>query len=303
MRVELGSSEEGGPSLGLVMPTFPQEGGAPWNNLAEWSSRAERAGADALWTCDHLFWEGPNLDPLVALAFAAEGTSRCALGPGVLQLPLRTAASVAKAAASLQVLSGGRMLLGVGLGEHEGEYEAASVPYEGRGDALDAGIAELRRHWAPRGERYAQRPAPDPIPVWVGGSSVRARRRAARLGDGWMPLFIPEEELEANYDALDAELEAAGRDPSSFVRSLMVFVSAGEAEEARAAGSSWLSSLYGLPSRSFSRHLVAGEPAECAQMVARLGARGVEHLVLFITADEPLAQFEALVGALSAVRA
>ena len=84
---------------------------------------------------------------------------------------------------------------------------------------------------------------------------------------------------------------------------MMVFVSVGEAEDARAAGSSWLSSLYGLPSRSFSRHLVAGEPAECAQMVGRLGARGVEHLVLFITADEPLAQFEALVGALTAVRA
>ena len=159
-------------------------------------------GASALWATDHLFWHGPALEAMVALSVAATVARQAVLGTCVVQLPLRRAVAVAKQAASLQLLSQGRMILGVGVGSHAGEYEQAGVAYADRGRQLDAGIAELRRSWSSGdgvragdvtvggAERYRQLPAPDPIPVWVGGSSEAALRRAARLADGWMPLFL-----------------------------------------------------------------------------------------------------------------
>ena len=105
-------------------------------------------GADALWACDHLFWHGPSLEPMTALAIAATATDTATLGTCVIQLPLRQAPVVAKQAASLQTLTRGRFVLGVGVGSHAGEYEQAGLDYHARGRQLDAGIAELRRSWA-----------------------------------------------------------------------------------------------------------------------------------------------------------
>src|SRR5580693_9185174 len=149
-------------SLGLILPTFPQDRvdlpGAM--ALADLCRRAEAGGAGALWVCDHVFWHGPALEALSALGVAATATSRAAIGTCILQLPLRHAPSVAKEAASLDHLSAGRLILGVG-------------------------IDTLRRSWAVSpGQRYAQLPAVGPVPVWVGGSSEAALRRAAHRGDG-----------------------------------------------------------------------------------------------------------------------
>ena len=109
---------------------------------------AEQLGADALWACDHLFWHGPSLESMMALAIAATATDTATLGTCVIQLPLRQAPVVAKQAASLQTLTRGRFVLGVGVGSHAGEYEQAGLDYHTRGRQLDAGIAELRRSWA-----------------------------------------------------------------------------------------------------------------------------------------------------------
>ncbi len=106
---------------------------------------------------------------MVALTVAADATERALIGSCVLQLPLRHPAAVAKQASSLQLLSEGRMVLGVGVGRHEGEYEQAGVDFHTRGRCLDAGIAELRRAWAsgegprtgrPRGLRPRGLPGP-----------------------------------------------------------------------------------------------------------------------------------------------
>ena len=138
---------------------------------------AEQLGADALWACDHLFWHGPSLECMVALAIAATATDRSLIGTSVLQLPLRQAPAVAKQSATLQTLTQGRVILGVGVGSHPGEYEQAGIDYHSRGRQLDAGIAELRRSWATghdatsgdttpgAAERYRQLPEPPPVPV------------------------------------------------------------------------------------------------------------------------------------------
>lgn len=169
---------------------------------------AEDAGFDAVYVTDHPFppdrWLAAGghhaLDPFVALSFAAAATARVRLQTHVLVLAYRNPFAVAKAAASLDVLSGGRVTLGVAAGYLKGEFAALGADFEARNEALDEGIAALRAAWS--GESVAfegrgfrargntmrpvprQRPGP---PVWVGGNSRRAIRRAARLGDGWLP--------------------------------------------------------------------------------------------------------------------
>jgi len=334
--VPLEQSTTGPGPIGLILPTFVQDTVPSWAgssgpaaepgpdtaaeeavdpaaDLAAVARAAEQAGADALWACDHLFWHGPSLECLVALTVAATATERVRLGSCVIQLPLRQAPAVAKQAASLQTLSGGRMILGVGVGSHPGEYEQSGIDYHTRGRLLDAGILELRRSWATgagvtRGDtedggaaRYRQLPAPPDVPVWAGGSSEAALRRAATLADGWMPLFLSPTEYGQAVERLTKEVDRAGRAAGSVVPSMVLFVSIDDdGGEARRRGTGWMSSLYGIPARAFDRHLIHGTAAEVADVVASFRAVGAEHVVVYVTADDPLDQFERLVAALPA---
>jgi alkanesulfonate monooxygenase SsuD/methylene tetrahydromethanopterin reductase-like flavin-dependent oxidoreductase (luciferase family) len=309
--------------IGLVLPTFVQDSEPDWaveaggdHDLATTCREAEALGADALWACDHLFWHGPALECMVALAVAATATTRAALGTCVVQLPLRQAAAVAKQAASLQSLSGGRLILGTGVGSHAGEYEQVGIDYHARGRLLDAGIAELRRSWATGDgvttgetgssgpERYRQLPEPSPIPVWVGGSSEAALRRAATLADGWIPLFLNPTEYRDAIERLGKEVDRAGRAEGEVTPSIVLFVSVDDDPSVgRARGTAWMSSLYGIPAKAFDRHLVHGSAAEVAEVVASYRRAGAEHVAVYVTADRPLMQFERIVSAISATSA
>jgi alkanesulfonate monooxygenase SsuD/methylene tetrahydromethanopterin reductase-like flavin-dependent oxidoreductase (luciferase family) len=255
---------------------------------------------------------------MVALAIAASATDAATLGTCVVQLPLRQAPAVAKQAASLQMLSGGRFVLGVGVGSHQGEYEQAGIDYHTRGRQLDAGIGELRRSWlsghgitagdvSSNGpERYRQLPEPSPIPVWVGGSSEVALRRAANLADGWMPLFLTPTEYGDAIERLGKELDRAGRSTDAVTRSIVLFTSIDDDPQlAQRRGTGWMSSLYGIPPKAFERHLVSGTSEEVAGIVDAFRDAGAEHVAIYITADQPLEQFGHLIGALAtpAVRA
>jgi alkanesulfonate monooxygenase SsuD/methylene tetrahydromethanopterin reductase-like flavin-dependent oxidoreductase (luciferase family) len=250
---------------------------------------------------------------MVALAVAATATERATVGTCVMQLPLRQASVVAKQAATLQTLSGGRVILGVGVGSHPGEYEEAGVDYHSRGRLLDAGIAELRCAWATgqgvmggnvgatNGSPYRQLPAPQPIPVWVGGSSEAALVRAATLADGWMPLFLTPAEYRLAVERLGKEADRAGRLAGDVTASMVIFVSIDDdAARGRRRGTEWMSSLYRIPAKAFARHLVSGTAAEVADVVAAFHTAGAEHVAVFVTADEPLEQFERLMAAVSA---
>ena len=105
--------------------------------VSELCRQVEDSGADSLWAVDHLFWPHPIGEPLTTLAVASVATTRPMLGTCVLQLPLRRPAAIAKQATALQLLSGGRFVLGVGVGVHEGEYERAGTEYHRRGRLMD----------------------------------------------------------------------------------------------------------------------------------------------------------------------
>ncbi|MFA7601434.1 MAG: TIGR03619 family F420-dependent LLM class oxidoreductase [Novosphingobium sp.] len=141
-----------------------------------------------------------SLDPLTALAFVAAATSRLRLMTNVVVLPYRNPFLTAKAAATLQILSDDRLLLGVGVGYQREEFEALGVRYEERGALTDEAIDTIRAAWAggpvvKRGRHFnavGNEPRPVPVPpppIWVGGGSDRAVERAARVGDGWAPFF------------------------------------------------------------------------------------------------------------------
>lgn len=322
--------------VGLILPTLPQNTtpswamassaptgdgsevsgattGHPIAGFSDLCQQAEALGASALWATDHLFWHGPHLECMVALTVAATATRQAQVGTCVMQLPLRQASAVAKQAAALQLLSGGRFVLGVGVGVHAGEYDEVGVDYHTRGRQLDAGIAELRRSWqsgdgVTLGDivgggqaRYRQLPAPAAVPVWVGGASEAALRRAAMAADGWMPLFLNPTQYADALERLAKESVRAGRPSDAVTRSMVLFVSIDDdADKGRRRGTEWMSTMYGIPAKAFERHLVAGTASDVAETVAIYRRAGAEHVVLYITEDEPLDQFERLVTAMAA---
>lgn len=178
--------------------------------LLECAQAAEAAGVESLWIQDHIAIppdeaEGSNgryLDPLATLAWLAGRTERIGLGTGVLILPYRPALPTAKAIATVQELSGGRLLLGVGIGWMQAEFDALGVPRSERGRRSDATLALLHRCFEARddivvenGQPFLFRPRPRRPPIYIGGAPPHALERALEHGDGWMPMMSSPEQL------------------------------------------------------------------------------------------------------------
>jgi alkanesulfonate monooxygenase SsuD/methylene tetrahydromethanopterin reductase-like flavin-dependent oxidoreductase (luciferase family) len=262
--------------------------------VAELCRRAEATGADSLWAVDHLYWPHPVAEPLTTLAVAATATTRPLLGTCVLQLPLRRPSVVAKQAVGLQRLSGGRFVLGVGVGIHEGEYERAETDFHRRGRLMDEGVAAMRAAWASEGPSdYAMLPRSAPVPLWFGGHSDAARRRAAETGDGWIPLFLTPDNYAAALVRLRSETEQAGRDPDDVVPGVFVFSCVGD-DDAAERGARWLSDLYRLPPKAFARHLAAGSHDAVAERLRCYCEAGARHIVVMVAGSPAVEQFRQL---------
>ena len=294
-----------GPSLGFILPATTQ-GELPFDDgstlsttgtaseLAELCRRAEASGADSLWAVDHLYWPHPIGEALTTLAVASVATSRPTLGTCILQLPLRQPSVVAKQATALQLLSGGRFVLGLGVGSHDSEYERAGVDFHQRGRLMDEGVARIREAWSGPGDGtsdYVQEPASAPVPLWLGGSSAVARRRAAAVGDGWVPLFLAPDEYAPALAALRRETAEAGRDPRAVEPGVVVFACVGDDDEAPDLGAAWLSQLYRLPGKAFHRHLVAGSPETCAAALRRYADAGARHIIVMVAGSPAVEHF------------
>ena len=192
--------------------------------IADAARAAEAAGIDDLWVADHLALapeelqgsEGRYLEPLATLAFLAGITERVALAVGVLIVPYRPALLTAKWLASIQELSGGRLILGVGVGWMEKEFRALGVDPRRRGAITDATLAFLHACFAAdeveaNGQRFLFRPRPPRPPIIVGGAPPHAIRRAVRFGEGWMPTGAHAEVLQAGIARLRDGMAAAGK--------------------------------------------------------------------------------------------
>jgi probable F420-dependent oxidoreductase len=192
--------------------------------LCDCAGAAEEAGLDALWVADHIAIppddaEGSNgryLDPLATLAFLAAATERIGLGVGVLVLPYRPALPTAKWVATIQELSGGRMLLGAGVGWMAPEFRAVGVDRRRRGAITDATLEVLNRCFAAdevvlNDQPLLFRPRPPRPPILIGGAAPHALQRATRFGDGWMPMALAPDDLRAPVSELRRLNAAAGK--------------------------------------------------------------------------------------------
>jgi probable F420-dependent oxidoreductase len=197
---------------------------------------AERLGYDSLWAGEHVVAPSPRvppspmepdepmLDPLVALAHLAAHTERIRLGTGVIVLPQRNPVVLAKQVASLDVLCGGRLILGIGVAYLEPEMRAIGVPMEGRGARADEYLSAMRALWeqeAPAFEgRHVRfegvdaypRPVQRPLPVVVGGHTRAAHRRAARAADGWYGFLVGLRAMAEQRELMRAAIEETGRE-------------------------------------------------------------------------------------------
>jgi probable F420-dependent oxidoreductase len=213
----------------------------------EFAQAAEAAGFESVWTVEHVVvpagyqstypysrsgrMPGPEdsaiPDPLVWLAYLASATTTLALGTGVLILPQRNPVVLAKELATLDHLSGGRLLLGIGAGWLAEEFDAIGVPFAERGARTDDNVAALRALWTQDQATYDSefvsfrdcivrpRPAAGTIPVHVGGHTKAAARRAGRLGDGFFPASGRHEQLAELFELARATARQAGRDPDA----------------------------------------------------------------------------------------
>ncbi len=227
--------------LGLALRSM---GAASRRDVFEACARAaETAGLDHVWVQDHLAIPpddaegsgGRYLDPLTALAFLAAATSRVGLGTGVLNAPYRPPLPTAKALATVQELSGGRLLLGVGVGWMEPEFRALGVDRSRRGRIADETLDFWNRCFAndrvrSNGQELLFLPRPARPPVYVGGAPPHALHRAVRHGDGWMPMGGDPAALAPAIETLHRLAREAGR-PAPEV----VLMTALPLEDARAA--------------------------------------------------------------------
>jgi probable F420-dependent oxidoreductase len=264
---------------------------------------AEALGYDSVWVMDHLLNSGyirerlddkPYYHPLATLSYLAATTKRVKLGTSVLVLPYHNPVELAKYVATLDQMSSGRVILGVGAGAMTEEFEALGVPFRQRGALTNECMAIMKELWTnpdPHyrsqrwnlvGFKFAPKPVQQPaIPLWVGGSSPGALRRAATLGDGWHPTGMSAEEFRAGREEVRKLAVAAGRDPEALAMSMRVEVEVGgHASSPRAA----------------SRARLPGDNAE--GMIAGIRAyrrAGVEHIVLALNSGD-LASITALMA-------
>lgn len=202
--------------LGVITPGEFQSLDA----IREMAGALESAGIDACYITDHpapdatwLHAHGHDaLDPFTAFAFVAAVTSRLRLHTNIVVLPYRNPFVTAKAAATLQMLSGGRLILGVGGGYQAGEFDALGIDFHKRGKLFDEALEVIRLAWAGGAVAYEgmgfkaagnePRPIPDPAPpIWIGGGSDKAVERAARWGDGWSPFFAAPTNSKINRES------------------------------------------------------------------------------------------------------
>lgn len=256
--------------------------------------RAEELGFDSVWVSEHIFNVSyvydriggkPYYEPLTILSYVAAMTKRVALGTSVLVLPYHNPIRLAKVAATLDVISGGRLTLGVGVGVIQQELQTMGSPFAERGAITDEAIAVMKTLWTQddpqfegryhrfSGMKFSPKPLQQPhIPLSIGGVSRAAIRRAARVGNGWHPNGLEPKELAQKMGELHRQAEAAGRDASEIP--ISVRLDMGTPRAARGGTTE-------------SRYSLGTDPAEVVDKINSFASLGVAELIISPTTDNP----------------
>jgi probable F420-dependent oxidoreductase len=264
--------------------------------------RIEALGFESVWTGDHVSFHGPIYESLTLLATYVPITSRIKLGTAVYLLALRAPAVAAKATATLDALSGGRLIFGVGVGgENPKEFELCGVPHRERGARVSEGIDVVRALWrdspASFKGRFTQfdRVSIDPKPVqqpgppiWIGGRSDAALTRAGRQGDGWMSYVVQPERYAQSVEKIRTAAAEAARRVDGFAFSHLAFITLGrDWESAKTVWAKHLSKRYAQDFEPLARKYgIIGTPEQCAEQLKQFEAAGCNYVV-FSPIGEP----------------
>lgn len=285
-------------------------------NIVRVAREAERLGFEGVSVHDHLAFAGDWVacgsieardgekeknffEALNVLSYVAAVTEKVKLQTGILVLPIRNPLHVAKGTATVDVLSGGRFILGVGLGAPHGsrgkkEFEALKVPGNERGRLADEYLEVIRELWTKPKASYKGRTIefsdvemfPKPVqkphpPIWIGGTSLHAVNRAARLGNGWLPSGATAEELGRGVMALPGKLKEHGREGTRITVGLNAFTVVGKTNDE--AWRTCEKTLFSLANRfqsvedGLNRTLI-GSPKELIPRIRKYQEAGLEHI-------------------------
>jgi alkanesulfonate monooxygenase len=284
-------------TFGLAMRNFTTYPEIPDPQaLIAYAARAEELGFDSVWVWDHIFLgvdpPFPVIDSLTLLSAVAARTTKIKLGTGVLVLPLRNPVVLAKELSSLDLIAGGRLLLGMASGWYKREFDAVGVPFNERGRIMDRSLEILRRLWTEEqvdGEYPPHRlrgsnlsPKPSRLPVMlIGGYVDRVLKRAA-LNGGWLTYFYTPESFARSWAKVSRFAEAAGIDPETLLNANQLPIYVGPSRSSvEGPMTEWLGQEwdYAAWSESTKDAAIIGTVDECvAQLQAQL-AVGVQKLI------------------------
>ena len=274
--------------------------------------RIEALGFESVWTGDHVSFHNPIHESLTLLASFVPITSRLRLGTAVYLLALRPPAIAAKITSTLDALSGGRLIFGVGVGgENPKEFEVCGVPHGERGARVSEAIEVVRTLWRDTPATFkgrftqfsgvsldpkpVQKPGP---PIWVGGRSDAALARAGRQGDGWVSYVVQPERYTESLDKIRSAGRAAGRDLTHFVAAHLAFVTVGrDYESAKAVWAEALTKRYAQDFEPLARKYgIIGTPAQCAETMERFIQGGCGYFLMnpICDLDDEQAQLEVI---------
>jgi probable F420-dependent oxidoreductase len=291
--------------FGVHLPINVDVGETPASarQLLDYSQLAEELGFAFVAANDHIVFRQPLLDPLMCLSAICAGTNRVRLATTILIPALRHPAVVAKALGTLDCLSGGRLLVGVGAGSYPPDYEVCGIPFAQRWQRLDECVRALRQLWADGsaqsdGPNYPfrdvrmepkpqQRPAP---PIWIGSwGSPSGLHRAARLGDGWMASAYntTPAQFAASWVQLRELAHQEGKNSNHFGNALvtmLTYITDDKAEADRVVRERVAPRLGRSPDELLTKLLIGG-PQECAAIIAAYAAAGAQRIFIWPDSD------------------
>ena len=269
------------------------------DSIIRFSIKAEKLGFDSVWLGDHLLWHVPIFESLTLLSAIAIKTNRIKLGTSVLLLPLRNPIVLAKVLSTLDFISKGRIILGVGIGgEYKKEFEVCKVPLKERARIAEESIEILRKLWKETKanhhgkywgfEDVKMKPKPlqqDGIPIWVGGRSEGALKRAAKFGDGWIGIFMTPERFSQSKQKILDYIKMFGRKSSTFTFAYFTYIyTSSDYTKCEKIAAKFLSTGYRMPFEPLKKYCILGDTQESVKRLEKYRDAGAELIILAPTA-------------------
>jgi len=284
--------------FGLAIENFTSDEKSPdAEDLISYAQRAEELGLTSLWAWDHLFLGSrqpfPQLEALTTLAVIAAHTESVTLGTGILVLPIREPALLAKTASTIQQISKGRLTLGLASGWYEREFQATGTDFKGRGAVFERNLEICKQLWTQdevsgtwddlEYRRVKMLPKLQRPGILIGGYVDRVLRRVATQGDGWLTYFYTPDSFKTSWAKIRQFAKEAGRDPNTLrnVSQLPICID-DSYEKASAKVGPWLGSYFDTPewSDATPESAICGTPEDCAEQIAEHAAVGVQEICL-----------------------